>query len=154
MALPTLRVGSANPSVKNLQVTFNTWSKQLGRPDFYTGTVDGKFGPKTQAAVMAFQGAVGITVDGIVGPVTWNAIQTYGVKIAGGQSVDLRPPGSGLKADAGPRVTKASLEPTMRPPAPVGGFDVASMLGTLDWKLVGLAVALGVGLLYMAGKKR
>jgi peptidoglycan hydrolase-like protein with peptidoglycan-binding domain len=33
--------------------------------------VDGKYGPKTEAAVKAFQKKVKIHVDGIVGPVTW-----------------------------------------------------------------------------------
>ena len=42
-------------------------------------TVDGIFGPKTEAAVEQFQIADqshvdGITVDGIVGPVTWRAL--------------------------------------------------------------------------------
>jgi peptidoglycan hydrolase-like protein with peptidoglycan-binding domain len=36
--------------------------------------VDGIFGPKTKAAVRGFQHALGITVDGIVGAVTWRAL--------------------------------------------------------------------------------
>ena len=37
-------------------------------------TVDGIFGPKTEAAVRGFQTADQITVDGIVGPQTWSAL--------------------------------------------------------------------------------
>ena len=36
--------------------------------------VDGVFGPKTQQWVAAFQGAAGLVPDGIVGPLTWQAL--------------------------------------------------------------------------------
>ena len=36
--------------------------------------IDGSFGPKTDTAVKSFQKSNGITVDGIVGPQTWEAI--------------------------------------------------------------------------------
>jgi GH25 family lysozyme M1 (1,4-beta-N-acetylmuramidase) len=43
---------------------------------FYTGTVDGDFGPKTTAAVKAFQSKHGLVADGIIGvrtfaPLSW-----------------------------------------------------------------------------------
>ncbi|MBM3696746.1 MAG: peptidoglycan-binding protein [Actinobacteria bacterium] len=39
------------------------------------GRIDGKFGPKTEAAVKAFQKKSGLKVDGIVGPKTRTAIR-------------------------------------------------------------------------------
>ena len=36
--------------------------------------VDGIFGPRTDAWVRRFQQSLGITVDGIVGPITWRAL--------------------------------------------------------------------------------
>ena len=38
------------------------------------GTADGSFGPKTEEAVRHFQGNNNLTVDGIVGPLTWDAL--------------------------------------------------------------------------------
>ena len=53
--------------VKALQSALNA----LG---YSCGTVDGIFGNKTKAGVIAFQTAKGIAVDGIVGPETRAAI--------------------------------------------------------------------------------
>jgi NlpC/P60 family protein/putative peptidoglycan binding protein len=40
--------------------------------------VDGEYGPLTRRAVIAFQRAHGLTVDGVVGQATWGALVTYG----------------------------------------------------------------------------
>lgn len=42
---------------------------------FPPGAIDGYFGPKTLAAVKAFQRAKGLAVDGYVGPITWRALE-------------------------------------------------------------------------------
>lgn len=57
------RMGSRGDEVRRIQNKL----KSLG---FYTGSVDGIYGAKTQSAVKRFQASVGITADGIAGPKT------------------------------------------------------------------------------------
>jgi peptidoglycan hydrolase-like protein with peptidoglycan-binding domain len=64
MAEPVLKKGSTDPAVRDLQEAL----KALGQDP---GPIDGDFGATTETAVKAFQQAKGITVDGIVGKVTW-----------------------------------------------------------------------------------
>lgn len=44
---------------------------------FYTGSVDGKIGPKTKRAIVEFQKAMGLKADGKVGPKTWVELEKY-----------------------------------------------------------------------------
>jgi hypothetical protein len=46
------------------------------------GTVDGLYGPLSQRAVRDFQAEAGLTVDGLVGPKTWTALQASACKVA------------------------------------------------------------------------
>lgn len=69
---PVLRRGSQGAAVVELQVKLN------GAGATPPLAVDGIFGPKTQAAVIAFQQAKKLQVDGIVGPQTWGALGSGG----------------------------------------------------------------------------
>lgn len=42
----------------------------------WTISVDGDFGPQTEDVVRSFQSEKGLTVDGLIGPDTWNALWT------------------------------------------------------------------------------
>ena len=61
---PMVSYGSRGDAVRKLQELLNA----LG---YDCGSVDGIFGSKTKAAVLAFQKANGLGADGIVGPLTW-----------------------------------------------------------------------------------
>lgn len=62
-----LSLGDRGLEVKELQVKLNARGADL--------LVDGIFGSNTHAAVMEIQAARGLSVDGIVGPQTWGALE-------------------------------------------------------------------------------
>lgn len=66
---PALKQGLCGPEVEYLQ-------RQLQAAGFFDGAVDGVFDARTKAAVMAFQRARGLEVDGVAGPRTWAALDT------------------------------------------------------------------------------
>jgi peptidoglycan hydrolase-like protein with peptidoglycan-binding domain len=80
---PLLREGASGPSVSRLQ--------HLLRSKGYRIEVDGLFGPKTAAAVRAYQHREGLQVDGVVGPQTWGSLGTRGT---GGTSPSPSPAGT------------------------------------------------------------
>ena len=65
-ALPELKQGASGAHVRTVQ--------GLLVARFYPCTIDGVFGPATNAVVKRFQGVMHLTADGIVGPKTWPAL--------------------------------------------------------------------------------
>jgi lysozyme len=82
------------------------WLKTKG---YYTSLVDGDFGPKTNEAVKAAQKALGLVVDGIVGPKTWAAMANAPEK-----------PQDGSTAPKPKPEPIPPLKPAPVPPVPVG----------------------------------
>jgi len=64
---PMVYRGSRGDAVRRLQ-------EMLHKKGFDCGAVDGIFGSKTYAAVVAFQKANGLSADGIAGPLTWGKL--------------------------------------------------------------------------------
>jgi len=67
-----LRLGSRGSNVELIQSLLNALADKY--PFIPKVAQDGVFGPLTQAQVQAFQRQFGLAPDGVVGPVTWNAI--------------------------------------------------------------------------------
>ncbi|HHW11028.1 MAG TPA: spore cortex-lytic enzyme [Firmicutes bacterium] len=63
----TLWPGSQGTTVRNLQTRLKAWG-------YYTGPIDGVYGPQTTQAVRLFQSRNGLKVDGVAGPATLNAV--------------------------------------------------------------------------------
>ena len=63
---PLVRTGDRDHPVRTLQYLLGARNHPV--------TVDGIFGPKTEAAVRGFQQDKHLSVDGIVGPHTWSAL--------------------------------------------------------------------------------
>ena len=63
---PVLRVSAENHPVRTLQHLLRARRENVA--------VDGRFGPRTQAAVRSFQVSRGLSVDGVVGERTWRAL--------------------------------------------------------------------------------
>ena len=75
-----LRKGSRGKGVKKAQEWLNLW-KYYDPKWRYACGIDGIFGPNTEKTVRGFQEFKGLEVDGIVGPVTFQAL-TWPMRLA------------------------------------------------------------------------
>ena len=73
------RRGSSGSEVRQIQEKLKRWG-------YYNGSVDGVYGSKTEDAVKSFQRKNGLTVDGIAGRKTLNAMGIYSSSSSGGSS--------------------------------------------------------------------
>jgi peptidoglycan hydrolase-like protein with peptidoglycan-binding domain len=67
-----VRRGSRGEAVRGVQEEFQF--RNLSGDPSKGPLIDGSFGPQTEAAVRGFQDALGIAVDGVVGPISWRAL--------------------------------------------------------------------------------
>lgn len=70
-------MGSTGSEVRQIQSRLKSWG-------YYTGSVDGIYGAQTRDAISYFQSRNGLTVDGIAGPATLNAIGIASTSSSGG----------------------------------------------------------------------
>lgn len=82
-----IKLGDSGPDVKRLQHLLNTVMALTPKL-----SIDGDFGPTTDAAVRTFQTQRGLTSDGIVGPFTWSLLDQW---VKPGLPVVSEPLGSG-----------------------------------------------------------
>ena len=131
---PVLRVSAENHPVRTLQHLLRARRENVA--------VDGRFGPRTQAAVRSFQASRGLSVDGVVGEPTWRALI---VTVRGGATGEAvrgvqdefqfrnlsGDPGRGLQVDGifGPRTDAA-----VRGFQEAVGIEADGIVGPLTWR--------------------
>ena len=93
-----LRTGSTGSAVEQVQFWLNTLAQyESALPSI---AVDGSYGAATASAVRAFQRRYGLTVDGVVGRETWNAIYNEFRSIQSDNGTPNAYPGTALREGA------------------------------------------------------
>ncbi|MFF9316993.1 peptidoglycan-binding protein [Streptomyces sp. NPDC014735] len=105
-----LRSGSTGPQVAAAQ-------RLLGEQGHPAGAVDGSFGPATLEAVRAYQTALGLDADGVVGAMTWTAL------LSAGETPTM---GQGASGDAVKRLQRALTAALGSPVGVDGSFGPAT----------------------------
>ena len=99
---PLIRRGDIGEYVEKAQEYLNKWN--------YSLETDGIFGEKTEAAVIDFQTKKRLEVDGIVGPITWGALEKF----------------EEAKADAGTKIEEVSETSKVE-------FEVGDLVSVLSY---------------------
>lgn len=76
---PVLKIGSRGTAAWELQTILNN--------SMFVCAVDGVFGLKTEQLVKAFQLSCGLKADGIVGPLTWDMLDLWGLHKSSGKQL-------------------------------------------------------------------
>ena len=74
---PNLPAQFTKTNSRPLKRTNKNIQRALKTAGYDIGTVDGKIGPRTRSAIVAFQKTNGLNADGTVGVNTWAKLQTY-----------------------------------------------------------------------------
>ena len=134
---PVAQNGSQGHPIRTLQFLLRARGHNL--------TVDGMFGPATEAAVKAFQTSKGMTADGIMNAPTWSALIIQVKKGSSGDAVRgvqeefqfrAGEPGKGLKVDG---IFGPQTDSTVRGFQHALSLDVPSVVvdgivGPLTWQ--------------------
>jgi len=112
-----LRNGSRGESVRLMQQYLN--SIRVEFPFWEHLNEDGVFGPRTEAAVRAFQNQFGLNSDGIIGPMTWaKIVEEY-------MLVNANTPSTGSGANpTPPPIPPSPPTPPSPQPVPPGGRPI------------------------------
>ena len=86
----------------------------LSRLGFSPGPIDGAWGPKTRAAVVAFQRAKGLSPDGVVGPKTIAALQAAVAEMRPASPAPRPASSPAVTAEAGRGIVPAEWMPSAR----------------------------------------
>ncbi len=121
---PTLSFGSSGPAVVEAQSKLNKGVSSLARLD-----EDGGFGPLTASRVREFQMQKQLGVDGVVGPITWGALDALGNE--GVLTTPIGIPPQVIEAPAGPvagslrqRIIDIAIAEATPEPGRVSDLDV------------------------------
>lgn len=123
---PVLRRGDSGSAVTLLQTLLCDVVTPIG--------VDGAFGPETLSAVRAFQQRAGLTVDGVVGPKTWAALET-----ATGHGAEIVPVAT-EQTDA-PELSGQGLDDPDDAAAPDAPDGAAVPISHQDWAAIKAAAS-------------